>query len=86
MEAERLSREVLPRLRRSLELVQRGYQAGAAQISFADVLLAQQALNETQLKLAQARRDLWRAVADLQGLMQLDLGEELAPLCGTGTS
>jgi cobalt-zinc-cadmium efflux system outer membrane protein len=85
-EVERLTQEVLPRLRRGFELVRQGYQAGAAQVSFADVLLAQQALNEAQLRLAQARRELWRAVADLQGLMQLDVGEDWGPLCGTGPS
>jgi cobalt-zinc-cadmium efflux system outer membrane protein len=75
-EVERLAQEVLPRLRRSFELVRQGYEAGAAQYAFADVLLAQEALNDAQLKMAVARRELWRAVADLQGLMQIDVGEE----------
>jgi hypothetical protein len=29
-----------------------------------------------RLTLAEARRELWLAVADLQGLMQVDVGEE----------
>ena len=51
-----------------------------------DVLLAEQALNDTRLRLAEARRDLWRAVADLEGLMQLDVGEELCPLPISGAN
>ncbi len=76
-----MTTEILPRLRESLNLVQVGFQVGfqkgAAQLTFADVLLAEQSLNDAKLKLADARRELWRAIADLQGLMQLDLGEEL---------
>ena len=69
--------EVLPRLEESVELVRESYRAGAAQITFTDVLLAEQALNDARLRLEEARRDLWRAIADLQGLMQLDIGEEV---------
>ena len=60
-----------------MELVRRGYQAGAVQLTFADVLLAEQNLGETRLRLAEARRELARAIADLQGLMQLEVGEPL---------
>jgi cobalt-zinc-cadmium efflux system outer membrane protein len=77
-QADRLTREVLPRAEESLDLVRKGYEAGSAQVTFADVLLAQDTLNETRLRLVQGRRDLWRAVADLQGLMQLGLDEDLA--------
>jgi cobalt-zinc-cadmium efflux system outer membrane protein len=77
LQVDRLTTQVLPRLRESLDLVQKGYQAGAAQITFADVLLVEESLNETKLKQAEARRELWRALADLQGLMQLEVGEEL---------
>jgi cobalt-zinc-cadmium efflux system outer membrane protein len=77
LQADRLARVVLPQLAETLRLVRQGYEAGAKDISFADTLLAQQALNEAQLRLAEARRELWRAVADLEGLMQLDLGQDL---------
>jgi cobalt-zinc-cadmium efflux system outer membrane protein len=80
-EVERLQTRVLPRLRDSLELVRKGYQEGATQITFADVLLAEETLNDTRLKLSGARRDLWRAIADLLGLMQLELGQELPGPC-----
>lgn len=73
---EQLSKEVLPTWRESLESLRKQYQAGSTEITFADVLQAQVSTNETQLKIADARRALWQAIADLQGLMQLDLGEE----------
>jgi cobalt-zinc-cadmium efflux system outer membrane protein len=76
LQAERLTTEVLPRLRKNLELLHKGYQAGASQVAFSDVLLAEVALNTARLSLAEARRKLWLAIADLQGLMQLDLGED----------
>ena len=34
---------------------------------------------EIGLRLADTRRDLWRAIADLRGLMQFDVGEEDCP-------
>jgi outer membrane protein TolC len=71
-----LTEEVLPRLKQSLEEVRKGYLAGAAQLGFADVILAEQSYNAARLRLADTRRELWRAVADLEGLMQLDVGEE----------
>jgi cobalt-zinc-cadmium efflux system outer membrane protein len=76
-QVEQLAAEVLPPLLESLDLLQKGYQAGAAQFSFADVLSAEQAVLSTRLTLAEARRNLWLAIADLEGLMQLDLGEGL---------
>jgi cobalt-zinc-cadmium efflux system outer membrane protein len=78
-ELQRLQDRVVPRVRESLKLVEQGYGAGSTKFSFADVLLAQQTLNETELRIAQTRRELWRALADLQGLMQLDMGHEDIP-------
>jgi cobalt-zinc-cadmium efflux system outer membrane protein len=78
LQAERLARVVIPQLEESLKLVRQGYQAGAAGLTFADILLAVQSLNDARLRLAEVRRELWRAVADLEGLMQLDLGQDLA--------
>jgi cobalt-zinc-cadmium efflux system outer membrane protein len=75
-QVQRLTTQVLPRLAESLEDSLQRYQGGAAQV-FLDVLVAEQSLNETRIRLAEARRELWRAVADLQGLMQLDLDEEM---------
>jgi cobalt-zinc-cadmium efflux system outer membrane protein len=80
-QVEQLSAEVLPRQAESATLVRQYYLAGSTQVGFADVLQAEQALAETRLRLAETRRELWRAIADLQGLMQVDLGEDG---CSTG--
>ena len=69
--------QVLPRLQKRLELLRQAYQAGAAQVGFSDVLQTEQSLLSARSTLAEARRTLWQAVADLQGLMQLDLGEQV---------
>ncbi len=74
---EQLHRSILPALQEGVRLVQQGYQAGGPQIGFADVLLAEQALGDARLQFAEAHRELARAVADLKGLMQLDVGEDL---------
>jgi cobalt-zinc-cadmium efflux system outer membrane protein len=76
-QAERLTTRVIPRLEESLKQLQKGYQAGAPQVTFADVLQAEQGLLTARLTLAETRRGMWLAIADLQGLMQLDLNEEL---------
>jgi cobalt-zinc-cadmium efflux system outer membrane protein len=76
---ERLTRDILPPLADSLEAVRRGYQTAAVGISFADVLLAEQTLGEARLRLAEAWRDLGQARADLEGLMQLGIGEPAGP-------
>jgi cobalt-zinc-cadmium efflux system outer membrane protein len=77
LQTERLAVEVVPRLEKSHELVRKAYQAGVKDLTFPDVIQSEQSLNTSRLQLAQTRRDLWRALADLQGLMQLDVGEEL---------
>src|SRR5262249_17320555 len=71
----RLRAEVLPRLEEGLQLVRKAYEAGAPGTTFADVLLAQQSLNEARVLVAKSRRDLWHAVADLEGLMQRDVDQ-----------
>jgi cobalt-zinc-cadmium efflux system outer membrane protein len=87
-QVRRLQQRVLPRLQESVDLLTRGYRAGSAQVTFADVLQAEQSLFAARVTLAEARRGLWLALADLQGLMQLDLGEDFCPVSpqtvGTG--
>jgi outer membrane protein, heavy metal efflux system len=75
---ERLARVVVPRLKESVDLLRKSYQAGAAQTTFADVLSADQALYAARLTLAERRQALWLAIADLQGLMQLDVDESFS--------
>lgn len=73
---DRLTSVVVPRLKESVDLLRKGYQAGAAQTTFADVLSADQALYAARLTLVERRQAMWQAIADLQGLMQLDSDEE----------
>jgi cobalt-zinc-cadmium efflux system outer membrane protein len=77
VQAERLTTVVLPKLEESLKLLREAFDAGGMGLSFADIQLAIDALNDARIKLADTRRDLWRAVADLEGLMQLDLDEPM---------
>lgn len=81
-QVERMTTLVVPRLRESVDLLRRSYQAGAAQTTFADVLSAEQALDAARLTLAERRQAVWLAVADLQGLMQLGLDDDLPPPVG----
>jgi outer membrane protein TolC len=69
---------IYPLLDKSLTLVREGYKTNK-ETTISDVLLAEEALNDNRLRRQELRRDLWRAVADLEGLMQLDLGEEVTP-------
>jgi cobalt-zinc-cadmium efflux system outer membrane protein len=75
-QAQRLTQEVLPRLERSLNLTLKAYRAGSAQVTFSDVLTIEQNLDTALLTQADALRSLWQAIADLEGLMQLDLQEK----------
>jgi cobalt-zinc-cadmium efflux system outer membrane protein len=82
LQVEKLRAEVLPRLEQSLELLQKSYEAGGGGVTFTDVLTTEQSLIATRLTLAEARQNLWQAVADLEGLMQLDIDDEgVAPAC-----
>jgi cobalt-zinc-cadmium efflux system outer membrane protein len=76
-QVERAEVEVLPRLRESLVLLRKAFDAGGGQVTFADVLTTEQNLLAARITVAQARRALWQAIADLQGLMQLDVAESL---------
>lgn len=78
-QVERTESEVLPRLTESLALLRKAFEAGSAQVTFNDVLTTEQNLLAARVTLAEARRALWQAVADLQGLMQLDVNEQLDP-------
>jgi cobalt-zinc-cadmium efflux system outer membrane protein len=75
-QVRRLTDEVLPGLQESLRLIRQPYEAGKNPEGFVDIQTAAETLNETRTTLADARRALWEAVADLLGLMQVDVGEE----------
>jgi cobalt-zinc-cadmium efflux system outer membrane protein len=76
LQVQRLSHEVLPRLQESVNLLFTSYELGGATVTFADVLTTEQSLIETRLKLVEARQTMCQAMADLQGLMQLDIDED----------
>ncbi len=75
-QADRLTNDIIPKLEESLRLLRTGYEAGAT-ISFADVQLSLESLNDARLKLAASKQELWYAIADLQSLMQLDVNQKL---------
>jgi hypothetical protein len=79
VQVQALTTKVLPRLEESEARVRAAYKAGAKDITLADLQLAIESINDGRIRLAEARRELWRAVADLEGLMQLDLGQEAGP-------
>jgi cobalt-zinc-cadmium efflux system outer membrane protein len=75
-QVQRLTDEVLPGLKESLRQIRQTYEAGKNPEGFVDIQTAVETLNETRVTLAEARRTLWEAVADLQGLMEIDVGDE----------
>jgi cobalt-zinc-cadmium efflux system outer membrane protein len=81
-QVRRLADEVLPGLRESLRQVRQVYEAGKNPEGFVDIQTAAETLNEARLTLAEGRRSLWEAVADLEGLMEIDVGEERCVLPG----
>jgi cobalt-zinc-cadmium efflux system outer membrane protein len=78
-QADRLGVEVLPGLEESLRQIGRTYEEGKNPEGLVDIQTSAETLNEARLARAEARRSLWEAVADLQGLMQLDVGEGPCP-------
>lgn len=78
-QVERLTGEVLPGLEESLRQLAATYEAGKNPEGFVDIQTAAETLNEARATRAEARRTLWEAVSDLQGLMQLGPGEDGCP-------
>jgi outer membrane protein, heavy metal efflux system len=72
-QVEKLQGEVIPRLLESRDLLLKSYELGAAGVNFSDVLMTEQSLIASRLTLAESRQNGWQAVADLQGLMQIDV-------------
>ncbi|MCI0642867.1 MAG: TolC family protein [Gemmataceae bacterium] len=71
--SDRQQNDIVPRLQKRRDLLRQAYQAAAGKVTFSDVLLAEQALLAARLSQTELRRDMWRAVADLLGLMQKEL-------------
>ncbi|MER3440569.1 MAG: hypothetical protein C4296_04225 [Gemmataceae bacterium] len=69
-QVELYRKEVLPRADRALKLVQTGYQQGLAGFDYTTVLQAQQVLAQTRLEYIRILNAYWRAVSDIQQLLQ----------------
>jgi outer membrane protein, heavy metal efflux system len=66
------ARQLLPNARESLRLILLGYEKGDAKFDYTAVLQAQRILYQVQLAYVQALGELWRAVSEIAGLLQLD--------------
>lgn len=75
---DKLSKEVLPRVEESLDLLRKNYALGGGGVAFSDVLMTEQSVLTTRLTIAETRQSLWGAIADLQAFMQLDLEDDWA--------
>jgi cobalt-zinc-cadmium efflux system outer membrane protein len=78
-QVERLTTEVFPGLEESLRLIAQVYEEGKNPEGFVDLQTATESINESRLTWADARQTLWEAIADLQGLMQLDVEDNSCP-------
>lgn len=69
-QAEAYAKQILPDARESLRLVRVAYDRGDPKYDYTAVLQAQQTLAQAQLANVQALGELWRAVAEIGGLLQ----------------
>ena len=71
LQAEAFQKRILPDARESLKLVQAGYRQGDAKYDYTAVLQAQQVLFQAQLAHTMSLGDLWRSVAEIAGILEL---------------
>jgi outer membrane protein, heavy metal efflux system len=71
-QVEAYEREILKSARESLRLVVQGYESGDPKYGYTTVLQAQLVLFQARLVYVTALGDLWRAVAEIGGLVQAD--------------
>lgn len=69
-QAERLEKETLPRQKQRRDLIQQAFRAGVGDVNFNDLFLAERDLFLFRIAQQQALMEMWRAIADLQGLIQ----------------
>jgi cobalt-zinc-cadmium efflux system outer membrane protein len=74
---------ILPSAEEALRLVRTGYEKGDPKYDFTTFLQAEQTLAQARLAEVQARGDLWRAFAEIRGLVQ-DEGKDEAGAPGPG--
>ena len=63
-------KRILPQARESLRLITFGYERGDPKYDFTALLQAQTTLVQSQLAYVQVLGDVWRAVAEIKGLIQ----------------
>jgi cobalt-zinc-cadmium efflux system outer membrane protein len=71
-QVEAYQKEILPHALESLRLVTKGYEANDPKYDYTAVLQQQRILVQVQLAYVQALGDLWRAISEIAGLLQLD--------------
>ncbi len=71
LQTEAFQKHILPDARESLKLVQAGYRQGDAKYDYTAVLQAQQVLFQVQLAHTLSQGDLWRSVAEIAGILEL---------------
>jgi cobalt-zinc-cadmium efflux system outer membrane protein len=71
---ELYAKNILPDAAEALRLVRLGYERGDPKYDYTAVLEAQRTLVSAQLAEVQTRGELWRAVSEIEGLLQTDHG------------
>src|SRR5262249_7091168 len=66
---------IVPDANEALRLVRLGYAQGDPKYDFTAVLQAQQAVIQARLGQVQAQGELWRALSEVSGLLQIDAWE-----------
>lgn len=78
-QVETYQRDIVPRAAEYLRLVQAGYAAGDPKFDYDIVLLAQQNLIEVKRELVRLQGDVWKAVAEIAGVVQQEKLTDLPP-------
>jgi len=83
-QSEIYRKSILPNAEASLKLIRLGYERGDPKYDFTAVLQAEQVLAQAKLAFVQSLGELWRATAELEGLLQLD-SRDLIDNCSAGS-
>lgn len=70
LQSDAYRKKIVPQAKKSVDLVEAGYKSGDAKYNYTALLQAQQVLFQAQLTHVQALGELWRAVAEIRGLLQ----------------
>ncbi|MEQ8787678.1 MAG: TolC family protein [Pirellulaceae bacterium] len=73
LEWRSLRETIVPQRREQLRLVEQQFAAAAIGGSLPELLSARQSVSEAELQLAQAKVQLWQAVAGVEALLQIEI-------------